>query len=185
MRAIRYGVKAVRRRRREAVLPVLTTAGGAALLTAVLASFPAIRHQAANFGDPGALARTTVEVSILVVLVGAVEVAICATRSVNQRRAEIGVLTANGIPPRSVLISLAIEPSASAIVGGALGALTGGIVVAILRAGGSLASAPPWVVVRSGLIALALCTVASTLASVFPILRAVRKPPLVSLNARS
>ena len=185
MRTIRYGLRALARRRREAILPVLTTAGGAALLTAVLGSFPAIRHQAASFGDPGALARTTVEVSVLVVLVGAVEVAICAMRSVNQRRGEIGVLTANGVAPRSVLISLAIEPSVSAIVGGALGAVIGGIVVAALRAGGSLTSAAPWLVVRSGLIALLLCTVASALASVLPILRAARKPPLVSLNARS
>jgi ABC-type lipoprotein release transport system permease subunit len=184
VRAVRYGLRALRRRRRQALLPILTMAGGAALLTVVLGSFPAIRRQAAQFGDPGAIVRTTVAVSVLVVLVSALEVAICATRSVNQRRAEIGVLTANGVPPQTVLVALAVEPGAGALIGGAIGGCLGSVVVVALRAAGKVSSAPPQTVVRSAVIALALCAASSLMASILPLLRAVRKPPLVSLSSR-
>jgi hypothetical protein len=183
MRAIRYGAKAAARRRRQLALPTLTTAAGAALLTVVLSSFPAIRREGASFGDPAALAHTTEAISILVVLVAAIEVAICATRSVTQRREEIGVLSANGIAPRSVLVSLMIEPGVCAAIGGVIGALLGAIGLVILRAGGSLGATAPVIVARSGAIALLLATAASLLASLLPVLRAVRKPPLASLTS--
>lgn len=183
-RALRYGLLAAVRRRRTLLLPAITVATGAFLLVVVIATLPAVRAQGATFGEAGAVGRAAVAISVVVLLVGALEVAICATRSVAQRAREIGVLCTVGVPHRAVLAALLVEPVVTTAAGAAAGA-------ALAAVAAPLAATLGWVDadVGAGPIALGcvLAVVVSTLAAIassaVPTLRAVRKPPLASLTA--
>jgi len=184
VRALRYGALAALRRRRSLLMPALTTATSGALLALVLAVFPAVREQSARFGDPGALSRTTLVLSAMVLVVAAVEVAIGATRSIAQRRSEIGVLTANGVSPRRVLVALVVEPVLAGTAGSVAGAALAVAGVALLRASGAIdVQVGLGAVGRAVGITLGLSIVMSALAGLAPAARAVRRPPLASLRS--
>jgi ABC-type lipoprotein release transport system permease subunit len=180
--ALAYGVRAATRRRGLLVLPAVTVGTGAFLLVLVLALMPAVRRQGAAFGDAAAVGRAAVVVSLVVLLVGALEVAIAATRSVSQRAREIGVLCSFGVPPRSVLAALMVEPVATAGTGALVGAALGAIAAPAAGAAG-LAGAHPSPLSLAGAVALALAVSvgAATVASAAPCARAVGRPPLASL----
>jgi ABC-type lipoprotein release transport system permease subunit len=180
---VRYGLLSTRRRRRALLLPVLTTATGAFLVVLVFSLAPAVRQQAAGFGHAGQVYRATLLITILVLLTGVVEVAVCTTRAVSQRTREIGVLTATGVPRHSVTAALLIEPMAAAAAGAVAGS---GLAVAaeiVLAAAGSL-SAPPAPAATGLAVALAVVvSVASAaLASILPSWRAASRPPIHSLS---
>lgn len=180
--AASYGLLAAWRRWRVMLLPATTTATGSLLVVLVLALLPAVRRQAAEFGDPGDLSRATVATSILVLLVGVLEVSIVATRSVMQRRVEIGLLSATGVAPGRVLVALLMEPVATAmtgsVVGSALGVLTS-ILLTTTHAGNVRTEAGPAAI--GVLVAVGLSLAASAAASSLPVIRAVHRPPLASL----
>jgi len=185
MKALRYGLRAAARRRRWAVLPAVTTATGAGLLVVVLCLLPDIRRQSAAFGNASDLARITVIVSLVVVLVGAIEVAIGATRAVGQRRTEIGILSASGTKPANVVAMILVEPVLSAVAGAAVGAI---LAVAGIVAGGVSGAlhpaAGPATIAQSVVLTVLLAAGASLLASVIPVANAVRRPPVDSLQRR-
>lgn len=183
--ALGYGARAAGRRRRLLVLPAVTVATGAFLLVVVLALMPAVREQGATFGDGGGVGRAALVVSIVVLLVGALEVAIAATRSVSQRAKEIGMLCSFGVPPRSVLAALLVEPLVTAGVGAAAGAVVGAGAAAVLVATDVVDADPaPSPTRLAGAVALAVgvSLVAATVSSAAPCRRAVRRPPLDSLT---
>jgi hypothetical protein len=82
-----------------------------------------------------------------------------------------------------VLAALMVEPLSAAAAGALVGALGGAAIVALLVHGGSLhAHVAGSTVVRSAIVAIVLAIAASVVASVVPVVRAVRRPPLVSLR---
>jgi hypothetical protein len=181
--ALAYGARSAARRRRLLLLPAVTVGTGAFLLVVVVALMPAVRDQGATFGDAAAVGRAAVVVSVVVLLVGALEVAIAATRSVSQRAREIGVLCSFGVPPRSVLVALMVEPIATATVGASAGSVIGAVAAAAGSAAG-LVDGDPAPLSLAGAVALAVgvSALAAALASAAPCVRAVRRPPLVSLT---
>jgi len=181
--ALAYGARSAARRRRLLLLPALTVGTGAFLLVVVLALMPAVRDQGATFGDAAAVGRAAVVVSVVVLLVGALEVAIAATRSVSQRAREIGVLCSFGVPPRSVLVALMVEPVATATAGALVGSVVGVVVAAAGSAAGLVDGDPaPLAMAGAAALAVAVSALAATVASAAPCVRAVRRPPLVSLT---
>ena len=184
--ALGYGARAASRRRRLLVLPAVTVATGAFLLVLVLALLPAVRRQGATFGDAGGVGRAAVVVAVVVLLVGALEVAIAATRSVSQRAREIGMLCSFGVPPRSVLAALLVEPVATAAAGAGTGALLGAGAAAAMSAAGLIdADLAPSPLRLAGAVVLAsgVSVAAALVASAAPCRRAVRRPPLDSLTS--
>ncbi|WP_433444278.1 FtsX-like permease family protein [Nonomuraea sp. CA-141351] len=177
-RGLAYGLLAVRRRSRTLALPAATVATGAFLLVLVIGLLPGLRAQA--FGD---MSRASVVIAVLVLLVGAIEVAITATRSVVQRTREIGVLSAFGVPYRAIVWGLLAEPVATAAAGAAAGALLGVAATAGVALGG-VAGVPfqPGVATVAALVAVAVSMVAAVAASAVPAWRAARHPPLTSLT---
>jgi ABC-type lipoprotein release transport system permease subunit len=182
--AVAYGARAAARRHRLLVLPAVTVATGAFLLVVVMASMPAVREQGAALGDADAVGRAVMVVSMVVLLVGAFEVAIAATRSVSQRAREIGVLCSFGVAPRSILVALMIEPVATASVGAVVGAAAGAVAAPVAAASGLLDTTPSAGAVATGVaLAIGVSSLAACVASAAPCVRAVRRPPLASLTS--
>src|SRR4029078_5267679 len=96
-KGLSYGWLSARRRIREMVLPVITTATGAFLVVIVFGMSNGIRAQSASLGHAEAISRAVVLIAVTVLLVGVVEVAVATTRTVAHRTRELGVLGANGV----------------------------------------------------------------------------------------
>jgi hypothetical protein len=182
-RALQYGLRAAWRRRRLLLLPTVTVATGAFLVVLVIALMPAVRRQGAAVGDASGVGRAALAISVVVLLVGAFEVAIASTRSVHQRASEIGVLSTFGVSGRCTLSALMVEPVATATVGGVAGALVGAGAGLLAPSLGLVEDSVALTDVVKGMaLAIAVSVVASVLASAVPTVRAVRRPPLVSLT---
>src|SRR5258708_12423476 len=97
-KGLSYGWLAARRRIREMVLPVVTTATGAFLVVIVFGMSEGIRAQSASLGHAEEISRAVVLIAVTVLLVGVVEVAVATTRTVAHRTRELGVLGAPGAP---------------------------------------------------------------------------------------
>lgn len=181
--ALSYGLSATRRRWRGLIAPALTVATGAALLVLVAALMPAVRAQGKAFGDAAAIGRAAVTVSVLVLVVGALEVAITATRSVSSRSRELGVLGSFGVAPRSVVLALMVEPVVTSVIGGALGSVVGGVTAVMASVTGWVdASVAGPTLLEAVLTATAVSALAATAASALPSRRAAHRPPLQSLT---
>src|SRR5260370_2216622 len=74
-RGLAYGWLAARRRIREMVLPVVTTATGAFLVVIVFGMSDGIRAQSASLGHADEIGRAVVLIAVTVLLVGVVAVA--------------------------------------------------------------------------------------------------------------
>src|SRR5690349_22863423 len=120
---ISYGWLAARRRVREMVLPVVTTATGAFLVAIVFGMSDGIRAQSASLGHADEIGRAVVLIAVTVLLVGVVEVAIATTRTVAHRTRELGVLAANGVPRKPVVTALLVEPAIASVLGALVGAV--------------------------------------------------------------
>ena len=99
-KGLSYGWLSARRRIREIVLPVITTATGAFLVVIVFGMSNGIRVQSVSLGHAEEISRAVVLIAVTVLLVGVVEVAVATTRTVAHRTRELGVLGANGVPAR-------------------------------------------------------------------------------------
>src|SRR3954447_17385974 len=127
-KGLSYGWLAARRRIREMVLPVVTTATGAFLVVIVFGLSDGIRSQSASLGHADEIGRAVVLIAVTVLLVGVVEVAVATTRTVARRTRELGVLGATGVPRTPVVAALLVEPVISAVLGAVAGAaLAGGV----------------------------------------------------------
>lgn len=183
-RSVVYGFTAAWRRRRLLTLPIVTVATGAFLVVLVVALMPAVRRQGEALGNAASVGRATLAIAVVVLLVGAFEVAIAATRSINQRSAEIGVLSTFGVPPRCTLGALLVEPVATATAGAVIGALIGALFGIGAPAIGMIDDSVQSGDVLVGMaLAIGVSVVAAVGASAVPTVRAVRRPPLASLTA--
>jgi hypothetical protein len=88
-KGLSYGWLSARRRIREMVLPVITTATGAFLVVIVFGMSDGIRAQSATLGHADEISRAVVLIAVTVLLVGVVEVAVATTRTVAHRTREL------------------------------------------------------------------------------------------------
>src|ERR1700755_457460 len=116
-KGLAYGWLSARRRIREMVLPVVTTATGAFLVVIVFGMSDGIRAQSASFGHAEEIGRAVVLIAVTVLVVVVVEVAVATTRPVAHRTRELGVLGATGIPRTPVVAALLVEPVIAAVLG--------------------------------------------------------------------
>jgi ABC-type antimicrobial peptide transport system permease subunit len=183
-KGLSYGWLAARRRVREMLLPVITTATGAFLVVIVFGMSDGIRAQSASLGHADEIGHAVVLIAVTVLLVGVVEVAVATTRTVGHRTRELGVLGANGVPRNPVVAALMVEPAIAAVlgalVGSVLAALTGivlgavGLVAAEVSVQGSMLGAA---------IAIGVSIVAAVATSIVPTWNAASRPPIRSLTA--
>jgi ABC-type antimicrobial peptide transport system permease subunit len=182
-RGLAYGWLAARRRIREMVLPVITTATGAFLVVVVFGMSDGIRAQSASLGHADEIGSAVVLIAVTVLLVGVVEVAVATTRTVAHRTRELGVLGANGVPRTPVVTALLVEPVVAAVLGSIAGAALAGGVAMLLDATGFV----PTGVSTGGLIigagiAVVVSIVAALATSIVPTWAAASRPPIRSLS---
>ena len=178
-----YGWLAARRRVREMVLPIVTTATGAFLVVIVFGMSAGIRAQSASLGHATEIGRAIVLIAITVLLVGVVEVAVATTRTIAHRTRELGVLGATGVPRGPVIAALLVEPAIAAILGAMLGvvlAVDGAVLLGVL-------GLVPTGISPAGLgfgaaIAVGVSIVAALITSVIPTWNAASRPPIRSLS---
>jgi ABC-type antimicrobial peptide transport system permease subunit len=179
-----YGWLSARRRIKEMVLPIVTTATGAFLVVLVFGMSAGIRAQSASLGHAEEINRAVVLIAVTVLLVGVVEVAVATTRTVAHRTRELGVLGANGIPRPPVVAALLVEPLVAAVLGAVLGvalAVVGGI---ILQATGLAAAGVSYAGLAVGaVIAVCVCVVAAIATSIVPTWNAASRSPIRSLSS--
>ncbi len=170
-KGLAYGWLSARRRIREMVLPVVTTATGAFLVVLVFGMSAGIRAQSAALGHAEDINRAVILIAVTVLLVGVVEVAVATTRTVAHRTRELGVLGANGIPTAPVVVALLVEPVVAAVLGALSGAVSAatGVSYAGLAVG--------------AVIAVAVSVIAAVATSFVPTFNAASRPPIRSLTA--
>lgn len=183
-KGLSYGWLSARRRVREIVLPVVTTATGAFLVVIVFGMSDGIRAQSASLGHADEISRAVVLIAVTVLLVGVVEVAVATTRTVAHRTRELGVLGANGIPRGPVIAALLVEPVVAAV----LGSLVGSLLAAGTAVGLAAAGLVPTGVTAAGLglgiaLAIGVSIVAALATSILPTWNAASRPPIRSLSA--
>lgn len=182
-RGLAYGWLSARRRIRELVLPIITTATGAFLVVTVFGMSDGIRAQSASLGHADEIGRAVVLIAVTVLLVGVVEVAVATTRTVAHRTRELGVLGANGVPRTPVVAALLVEPVVAAVLGAVAGAaLAAGVAMAL----GTTGFVPTGVAI-SGLvagagIAVGVSILAALATSIVPTWTAASRPPIRSLS---
>jgi ABC-type antimicrobial peptide transport system permease subunit len=178
-----YGYLSARRRIKEMILPVVTTATGAFLVVLVFGMSAGIQAQSASLGHADEINRAVILIAVTVLLVGVVEVAVATTRTVAHRTRELGVLSANGVPRKPVVTALLVEPVVAAILGAVVGAalaVLGGILL------GATGLAPAGVsyggLAFGSIIAIGVSIVAAVLTSIVPTWNAASRPPIRSLS---
>ncbi|CAA0089520.1 Uncharacterised protein [Mycolicibacterium vanbaalenii] len=183
-KGLAYGYLSARRRMREMMLPVVTTATGAFLVVSVFAMSARISAQSASLGHAEEIGRAVTLIAVTVLLVGVVEVAVATTRTVAHRTVELGVLSANGIPRGPVVAALLVEPVVAAVLGALLGALLAAVAGIVLATLGFVASGISYGGMATGvLIAASVSVVAALATSIVPTWNAVSRPPIRSLTA--
>jgi ABC-type antimicrobial peptide transport system permease subunit len=179
-KGLSYGWLAARRRIREMVLPVVTTATGAFLVVIVFGMSEGIRAQSASLGHAEEISRAVVLIAVTVLLVGVVEVAVATTRTVAHRTRELGVLGANGVPRTPVVAALLVEPVVAAVLGALLAAVTGIVLgaVGLVATGVSVEG-----LTLGAAISIGVSIVAALATSIVPTWNAASRPPIRSLTA--
>jgi len=178
-----YGWLAARRRVREMVLPIVTTATGGFLVVIVFAMSAGIQAQSAALGHAAEIGRAVILIAITVLLVGVVEVAVATTRTIAHRTRELGVLGATGVRRQPVIAALLVEPVVAAVIGA-----LAGVVLAIAAAGilGLLGLVPTGVSAAGlgvgAVIAIVVSIVAAVATSVIPTWNAASRSPIHSLS---
>jgi ABC-type antimicrobial peptide transport system permease subunit len=183
-KGLSYGWLAARRRIREMVLPVVTTATGAFLVVIVFGISNGIRAQSASLGHAEEIGRAVVLIAVTVLLVGVVEVAVATTRTVAHRTRELGVLGANGVPRTPVVAALLVEPVIAAVLGALAGALLAAVTGIVLGAVGLVATGVSvgGLMLGAG-ISIGVSIVAALATSIVPTWNAASRPPIRSLTA--
>ena len=183
-KGLSYGWLSARRRIREMVLPVITTATGAFLVVIVFGMSNGIRAQSASLGHAEEISRAVVLIAVTVLLVGVVEVAVATTRTVAHRTRELGVLGANGVPRAPVVAALLVEPVIAAVLGALAGALLAAVTGIVLGAVGLVATGVSVGGLMLGAaISIGVSTVAALATSIVPTWNAASRPPIRSLTA--
>lgn len=183
-KGLAYGYLSARRRVREMVLPVVTTATGAFLVVLVFGMSAGISAQSASLGHAEEINRAVILIAVTVLLVGVVEVAVATTRTVAHRTRELGVLSANGVPRGPVVAALLVEPVVAAVLGALTGAAMAAVTAIVLRSLGFVATGLSYGGMTAGvLIAIGVSVVAAVATSIVPTWNAASRSPIRSLNA--
>jgi ABC-type antimicrobial peptide transport system permease subunit len=183
-KGLAYGWLAARRRIKEMVLPVVTTATGAFLVVIVFCMSDGIRTQSASLGHADEIGRAVVLIAVTVLLVGVVEVAVATTRTVAHRTRELGVLGANGIPRGPVVAALLVEPVIAAVLGAVGGAALAALTAIVLGITGLVPTGVSSAGVLAGsAIAVGVSIVAALATSIVPTWTAASRPPIRSLSS--
>jgi ABC-type antimicrobial peptide transport system permease subunit len=183
-RGLSYGWLAARRRTREMVLPIITTATGAFLVVIVFGMSDGIRAQSASLGHAEEIGRAIVLIAVTVLLVGVVEVAVATTRTVAHRTRELGVLGANGVPRLPVVAALLVEPVIAAVLGALVGAASAAVAGIVLGAVGLVATGVSVEGLALGAaISIGVSIVAALATSIVPTWNAASRPPIRSLTS--
>lgn len=179
-----YGLLSSRRRAKEMLLPAITIATGAFLVVIVFALQAGIRKQAVGLGHADEIGHAVVLIAVMVLLVGVVEAAVAATRTIAQRTRELGVLGATGVRSRPLLVALLVEPLVAAFFGSLGGAVIAALAGVVLGAAGAVSSGvSAGGTVTGVVISVAVSVVAAVVTSAVPVWRAVNRSPVKSLNA--
>ncbi|MGB3484362.1 MAG: FtsX-like permease family protein [Mycobacterium sp.] len=183
-RGLSYGYLSARRRIREMVLPIVTTATGAFLVVLVFGMSAGITAQSAMLGHADEINRAVILIGVTVLLVGVVEVAVATTRTIAHRTRELGVLSANGIPRGPVVAALLVEPVVAAVLGALLGAVLAVVGGVLLAATGLVETGISYGGLAIGVAtAVAVSVVAAVGTSFVPTWNAASRPPIRSLTA--
>jgi ABC-type antimicrobial peptide transport system permease subunit len=183
-KGLSYGWLAARRRIREMVLPVITTATGAFLVMIVFGMSDGIRAQSTSLGHAEEIGRAIVLIAVTVLLVGVVEVAVATTRIVAHRTRELGVLGANGVPRVPVVAALLVEPGIAAVLGALVGAVSAAATGIVLGAVGLVATGVSVEGLMLGAaISIGVSIVAALATSIVPTWNAASRPPIRSLTS--
>ncbi|AKS34921.1 FtsX-like permease family protein [Mycolicibacterium goodii] len=183
-KGLAYGWLSARRRVREMVLPVVTTATGAFLVVLVFGMSSGIREQSAVIGHADEINRAVILIAVTVLLVGVVEVAVATTRTVAHRTRELGVLGANGIPRGPVVAALLVEPVVAAVLGALAGAALATATATVVALAGFAPTGVSVAGILAGcLIAFGVSVVAALATSFVPTWNAASRPPIRSLTA--
>jgi ABC-type antimicrobial peptide transport system permease subunit len=183
-KGLSYGWLAARRRIREMVLPVITTATGAFLVMIVFGMSDGIRAQSTSLGHAEEIGRAIVLIAVTVLLVGVVEVAVATTRTVAHRTRELGVLGANGVPRVPVVAALLVEPVIAAVLGALVGAASAAVAGIVLGAVGLVATGVSVEGLALGAaISIGVSIVAALATSIVPTWNAASRPPIRSLTS--
>jgi ABC-type antimicrobial peptide transport system permease subunit len=183
-KGLAYGYLSARRRIREMVLPIVTTATGAFLVVLVFGMSAGISAQSATLGHADEINRAVLLIAVTVLLVGVVEVAVATTRTVAHRTRELGVLSANGIPRGPVIAALLVEPVIAAILGALLGAVLAVLTGVVAALAGFVPTGISYGGLASGaVIAVVVSIVAAIATSIVPTWNAASRSPIRSLTA--
>ena len=182
-KGLAYGYLSARRRIKEMVLPIVTTATGAFLVVLVFGMSAGISAQSATLGHADEINRAVLLIAVTVLLVGVVEVAVATTRTVAHRTRELGVLSANGIPRKPVIAALLVEPMVAAVLGAVAGAVLAAITGIALGALGLVATGVSMTGLLAGAGIAVVVSIAAALAtSILPTWNAASRPPIRSLS---
>ena len=183
-KGLAYEWLSARRRIGEMVLPVVTTATGAFLVVIVFGMSAGIEAQSATLGHADEIGRAVVLIAVTVLLVGVVEVAVATTRTVAHRTRELGVLGANGVPRKPVILALLVEPVVAAVLGAIVGVVLAALCGWLLSATGLAPAgvAVSGILIGSG-IAVGISIAAALATSIIPTWNAASRPPIRSLSA--
>lgn len=183
-KGLAYGYLSCRRRIREMVLPIVTTATGAFLVVVVFGMSSGISAQSASLGHAEEIDRAVMLIAVTVLLVGVVEVAVATTRTVAHRTRELGVLSANGVPRAPVVAALLVEPVVAGVLGALLGATLAMVTGIGLAALGFVATGISYGGMTAGAgIAVGVSAVAAVATSIVPTWNAASRSPIRSLTA--
>ncbi len=179
-----YGWLSARRRVREMVLPIVTTATGAFLVVLVFGMSAGIRAQSTTLGHADEINRAVVLIAVTVLLVGVVEVAVATTRTVAHRTRELGVLSANGIKRAPVVTALLVEPVLAAVLGALAGAALAAVAGIVLEFTGLAAAGVSLDGLAFGaFLAIVISVIAAVATSIVPSWSAASRPPIKSLSS--
>jgi putative ABC transport system permease protein len=118
-------------------------------------------------------------ICILALLVGGIGVMNIMLVSVTERTREIGIRKALGARPRTILAQFITEAVVMSALGGSIGVLLAGILVAVLARVLELpATVPPWSIV----LGLASSSAIGLIAGIYPAARAARLDPIEALR---